>query len=113
MRISITPRAALVALLGLPVLVLWPAWWTVLLVLLAWLLVVLGDAFLAPSPRQLTVHRDAPGQVRLGGEAGGRLLVTNRRNVLRTSRSVTPGTPPLGSTTSGPSCGYRPGSGAP
>ena len=77
MRISITPRAALVALLGLPVLVLWPAWWTVLLVLLAWLLVVLGDAFLAPSPRQLTVHRDAPGQVRLGGEAGGRLLVTN------------------------------------
>lgn len=77
MRISITPRAALVALLGLPVLVLWPAWWTVLLVLLAWLLVVLGDAFLAPSPRQLAVHRDAPGQVRLGGEAGGRLLVTN------------------------------------
>lgn len=77
MRISITPRAALVALLGLPVLVLWPAWWTVLLVLLAWLLVVLGDAFWAPSPRQLTVQRDAPGQVRLGGEVGGRLLVTN------------------------------------
>ena len=46
MRISITPRAALVTLLGLPVLVLWPAWWTVLLLAAAWLLVVLIDAFL-------------------------------------------------------------------
>ncbi|MEE1616904.1 DUF58 domain-containing protein [Brachybacterium sp. J153] len=77
MRISLTPRAALAALLGLPVIVLWPHWTTVVGLFVLWTLVVLGDALIAPSPRSLLVRREAPAQVRLGGNAAGQLLLTN------------------------------------
>ncbi|MGY5765943.1 DUF58 domain-containing protein [Brachybacterium sp. DNPG3] len=77
MRISPTPRAALAALVGLPVVVLWPHWWTLLALVVAWAAIVLGDALAAPSPRALTVRRQAPGQVRLGSDAAGRLLIAN------------------------------------
>ncbi|AXK45526.1 DUF58 domain-containing protein [Brachybacterium saurashtrense] len=77
MRISPTPRAALVALFGLPVIVLWPHWWVLVLLAVLWLLVVLVDALLAVDPRRLRVRREAPAQVRLGGTVTGRLLLTN------------------------------------
>ncbi|GAA1489927.1 DUF58 domain-containing protein [Brachybacterium sacelli] len=77
MRISLTPRAALVALLALPVIVLWPSWWVLLALFVVWALVVLADAFAAPSPRAIRVRREAPIQVRLGNEVTGRLLLTN------------------------------------
>ncbi|WP_010535091.1 DUF58 domain-containing protein [Brachybacterium squillarum] len=77
MRLSPTPRAVLLALLPLPLIVLWPHWWTLLLAAVGVLAVVLGDAQAAPSPRALTVRREAPLQVRLGTTATGRLLVTN------------------------------------
>src|SRR5699024_6002289 len=77
MRISLTPRAALIAVLALPLIVLWPTWWMLLASLSLWALTVLVDAFLAPAPTAITVARDAPGQVRLGTEVTGRLLLTN------------------------------------
>jgi uncharacterized protein (DUF58 family) len=77
MRISLTPRAALVALLALPVIVLWPQWWVLLVLLALWAIVVLADAFAATSPGKLLVRREAPTQVRLGGTVTGRLLLTN------------------------------------
>ncbi|GAA1485833.1 DUF58 domain-containing protein [Brachybacterium fresconis] len=77
MRISLTPRAALAALLALPVIVLWPTWWVLLALLAAWALVVLADALAAPNPRSIRVRREAPIQVRLGQEVSGRLLLTN------------------------------------
>ncbi|MFC7376314.1 DUF58 domain-containing protein [Brachybacterium sp. GCM10030267] len=77
MRISLTPRAALLALLALPVIVLWPIWWVLLVLLGLWALVVLADAFAAPRPGAIRVRREAPLQVRLGGETSGRLLLTN------------------------------------
>ena len=77
MRISLTPRAALIALLALPVIVLWPLWWVVLVLVALWMLVLAVDALLAPGPRTIRVRREAPTQVRLGGTVGGRLLLTN------------------------------------
>ena len=77
MRISLTPRAALVALLALPVIVLWPQWWVLLVLLALWALVVLADALRAADPRRILVRREAPAQVRLGGTVPGRLLLTN------------------------------------
>lgn len=77
MRISPTPRAALAALLAVPVIVLWPRWWVLTLLAALWVLVVLADALTAPSPRKLAVRRESPAQVRLGGSAAGRLLLTN------------------------------------
>ena len=77
MRISLTPRAALVALLALPVIVLWPRWWVLLVLLALWGIVVLADAFAAADPRRVLVRREAPTQVRLGGTVTGRLLLTN------------------------------------
>lgn len=77
MRISLTPRAALAALLGLPLVVLWPRWWMMLALVLAWALVVLVDAFLAVDPRGIRVRRATPTQVRLGGTVAGRLMLTN------------------------------------
>ncbi|GAB4095684.1 DUF58 domain-containing protein [Brachybacterium horti] len=77
MRISPTLRAAPAGLLALPVLVLWPSWGTVLACAAVWLLVVLGDALAAPSPRRLQVVRRSPAQVVLGGTGTGRLLLTN------------------------------------
>ncbi|APX32439.1 hypothetical protein BH708_06560 [Brachybacterium sp. P6-10-X1] len=77
MRISLTPRAALAALLALPVVVLWPIWWVLPALLAAWALVVLADALAAPNPRSIRVRREAPIQVRLGQEVSGRLLLTN------------------------------------
>ena len=77
MRISLTPRAALVALLALPVIVLWPRWWVLLVLLALWGIVVLADAFAAADPRRVLVRREAPTQVRLGGTVTGRVLLTN------------------------------------
>ncbi|MGP9539001.1 DUF58 domain-containing protein [Brachybacterium sp. AOP43-C2-M15] len=77
MRLSLTPRAAPVALLGLPLVVLWPTWWMLLVLAVLWALVVLADALLATDPRRIRVRRAAPTQVRLGGTVTGRLLLTN------------------------------------
>ena len=77
MRISLTPRAALVALLALPVIVLWPRWWVLLVLLALWAIVVLADARAAAAPRRVLVRREAPTQVRLGGTVTGRVLLTN------------------------------------
>lgn len=77
LRVSLTPRAALAGLLALPVVVLWPRWWVVLLLAALWALVLLADAFAAPEPRRIQVQRRLPAQVRLGGTVTGRLLVTN------------------------------------
>ena len=77
MRISLTPRAALVALLALPVIVLWPRWWVLGVLAAAWAAVVLADALRAPDPRRFQVRRQAPSQVRLGNTVTGRLLLTN------------------------------------
>ena len=77
MRISLTPRAALVALLALPVIVLWPTWWVLVILAVLWVLVVLADALLATDPRRIRVRRESPTQVRLGSSIGGRLLLTN------------------------------------
>ena len=77
MRISLTPRAALVALIALPVIVLWPHWWVLLILVTLWALVILADALRATDPRRLRVRREAPTQVRLGSTVGGRLLLTN------------------------------------
>ena len=77
MRISLTPRAARVALLALPVIVLWPHWWVLLILVALWALVVLADALRATDPRRIRVQRQAPTQVRLGNTVGGRLLLTN------------------------------------
>lgn len=77
MRISLTPRAALAALLAVPVIVLWPQWWMLLVLAVVWAAVVLADALAAADPRRIRVRREAPTQVRLGGTVGGRLLLTN------------------------------------
>ena len=53
MRISLTPRAALVALLALPLVVIWPTWWMLLTCFVLWALVVLTDALLAPNPAMM------------------------------------------------------------
>ena len=50
MRISLTPRAALVALIALPVIVLWPHWWVLLILVTLWALVILADALRATDP---------------------------------------------------------------
>ncbi|HEX7352832.1 DUF58 domain-containing protein [Brachybacterium sp.] len=77
MRISLTPRAALVALFALPVIVLWPTWWVLLILAALWTVVVLADALAATDPRTLRVRRETPTQVRLGNTVSGRLLLTN------------------------------------
>ena len=78
MRISLTVRGALLGLLGLPFLVLWPTWWMPLVLLGVWAAILLADALLAPHPRRITVRREAPVQVRLGNSISGRLLLVNR-----------------------------------
>lgn len=77
MRIAPSPRAALAALLALPVLVVWPHWWVLLLLLALWCCIVLLDGMRAVAPRRLQVRRSGPRQVRLGQTLEGRLLVTN------------------------------------
>lgn len=77
MRISLTLRAALITLLALPVIVLWPRWWVLLVLAAVWALVVLADALLAPGPTTIRVRRESPTQVRLGSAVTGRLLLTN------------------------------------
>src|SRR5699024_5514967 len=94
MRISLTPRAALVALLALPVIVLWPRWWVLGILAVLWAAVVLADALRAPDPRRMRVRREAPSQVRLGNTATGRLLLTNPTAAAPPSRCATPGTRP-------------------
>jgi uncharacterized protein (DUF58 family) len=77
MRISLTARGALLGLLGLPFLVLWPTWWMPLVLLLVWAAILLTDALLAAPPKRITVRREAPVQVRLGNSISGRLLLVN------------------------------------
>lgn len=77
MRISLTPRAALIAPLGLPFVLLWPHWWVLLLLFVGWMLVIAVDALRAVGPRSLEVRRSAQRQVRLGESATGRVLITN------------------------------------
>ncbi|MGP9693863.1 DUF58 domain-containing protein [Brachybacterium sp. AOP25-B2-12] len=86
MRWRPTPRAAVLALVGLLPIVLWPSGTTVLATAAVLVLLVIGEALAAAPPTRLTVRREAPGQVRLGTSASGRILVTNpgrRRAVLR------------------------------
>ncbi|UYG15706.1 DUF58 domain-containing protein [Brachybacterium huguangmaarense] len=77
MRIWPTPRAALVALVGVLPLVVAPSWITVLVCLAVLLVLVLGDALAAVPPRSLRLRRDMAAQVRLGGAVDARLLITN------------------------------------
>lgn len=85
MRIRPAPRSALAALVVVAPLVLAPSWITLVACAAALMLLIIGDALLAPDPRRLTVRRTVPSQVRLGTSVTGRLLVTNasrRRAVL-------------------------------
>ncbi|MFC0674482.1 DUF58 domain-containing protein [Brachybacterium hainanense] len=77
MRISPTVPGALSALLATPFLVLWPSAWTLLACTLAWLALLGIDVLRTPDPRRVAVRREAPGQLRLGTSATGRLLLTN------------------------------------
>lgn len=77
MRFSLTPRAALVALVGVLPVVLVPTWWMLLLCALVLAVALVIDLLLAPRPRDLVARRESPGQVRLGTTARGRLLLTN------------------------------------
>ncbi len=74
---AITGRAVLLAVIGLPVVVLVPGWAG----LLGWSLVVLValalDVALAASPRTLSLARDVPGRVRLGEPATCSVTVAN------------------------------------
>ncbi len=85
-------RAAVVALLGLPLVVIWPTgdtvrWWALGVVLLLVL-----DLVLAPSPKKLAFVRSAPTQVRLGEATATSLLVTNtgRRRIRGLLRDAWP-----------------------
>jgi uncharacterized protein (DUF58 family) len=85
-------RAAVVALLGLPLVVIWPTgdtvrWWALAVV---GLLVL--DLVAAPSPKKLGFVRSAPTQVRLGEASSTSLLVTNsgRRRIRGVLRDAWP-----------------------
>jgi uncharacterized protein (DUF58 family) len=74
---ALTHRAVLLALLGLVPALAWPTlatvrWWWLLMLLLIGL-----DLLLATSPKSLALHREGPGQVRLGETTSTSLLVTN------------------------------------
>ncbi|MCS6711017.1 DUF58 domain-containing protein [Brachybacterium sp. EF45031] len=77
MRITLTPRVLLVALLGIPLLLIAPHWATVLVCTVALLTVLLIDVLAAGSPRRLRVTRESPSTTRLGTTGAGRLLLTN------------------------------------
>lgn len=74
---ALTPRFVWLFLAGLLPVILFPAWWTV--VIAACLLAALAfvDVWLAPSPRSVVIERALPRSVRLGEPTTSRLLVTN------------------------------------
>lgn len=85
-------RAAVVALVGLVPVVMWPRadtvrWWALGVVAL-----LLLDLLLAPSPKKLAFTRSAPTQVRLGESTTTTLLVTNtgRRRIRGLLRDAWP-----------------------
>ena len=85
-------RAALVALLGLPLVVVWPSgdtvrWWALVVVVL-----LAVDVLAAPSPKKLAFVRSEPTQVRLGEATATNLLVTNtgRRRIRGVLRDAWP-----------------------
>ncbi|HET8602190.1 MAG TPA: DUF58 domain-containing protein [Segeticoccus sp.] len=74
---ALTGRAVILLLLGLLPTVVWPSATTVRL---WWLVVIVAvglDVLLALSPRRLEIHREPPGQVRLGDSGRSVLLVSN------------------------------------
>jgi uncharacterized protein (DUF58 family) len=81
--VSLTGRAALLALLGVLPVALAPGWTSLLGWLLVLLLAVGVDLALAGSPRQLVVQRRGPGAVRLGEPTESELVIgnTGRRRV--------------------------------
>jgi uncharacterized protein (DUF58 family) len=70
-------RGALLGVVGVLPIVLVPHWATVLVCALVWAALLVLDLLLTPAPKTLLVRRTSPGQVRLGEEGRGRLLVTN------------------------------------
>lgn len=74
---ALTPRAALLVLLGLTAVVVWPSGATVRLWVLGVALLVVLDLALAASPRAVVLSRAALTKVRVGEEAVTELLVTN------------------------------------
>ncbi|PWH05153.1 DUF58 domain-containing protein [Brachybacterium endophyticum] len=77
MRIALTLRGALLGVLAVLPIVLAPHWITLVVCAVLWCAALLTDLSITPSPRRLDVRRTSPGQVRLGEDASGRLLVTN------------------------------------
>ena len=85
---ALTGRAALLALLGVPVVFLLPSGWTVLALLLLLVVVLLADAWLAAPVSSLRVVRTGATACRLGEQVEVSLALTNlgsrrARGVLR------------------------------
>ena len=85
---ALTGRAALLALLGVPVVFLLPSGWTVLALLLLLVIVLLADAWLAAPVSSLRVVRTGATACRLGEQVEVSLALTNlgsrrARGVLR------------------------------
>lgn len=85
---ALTGRAALLALLGVPVVFLLPSGWTVLALLLLLVVVLLADAWLAAPVSSLKVVRTGATACRLGEQVEVSLALTNlgsrrARGVLR------------------------------
>ena len=74
---ALTGRAALLALLGVPVVFLLPSWWTVLVLLLFLVVVLLADAWLAAPVSSLRVVRTGATACRLGEQVEVSLALTN------------------------------------
>jgi len=75
--VALTGRAALLALLGVPVVFLLPSWWTVLVLLLFLVVVLLADAWLAAPVSSLRVVRTGATACRLGEQVEVSLALTN------------------------------------
>ncbi|MGC5615251.1 DUF58 domain-containing protein [Georgenia sp. Z1491] len=87
-----TPLAAAFAALGVVAVALHPTWTTLAIWIAVVVVVVLADALLAPSPKELRVDRDAPRAVRLGNAATVTVTVSNdsRRRVRGVLRDAWP-----------------------
>ena len=85
-------RAAVVALVGLLPVVVWPTADTVRWWVLAVCALLVVDILAAPSPKKLSFTRSAPTQVRLGESTSTNLLVTNtgRRRIKGVLRDAWP-----------------------
>lgn len=73
-----TTRGALIGVIGLLPLVLFPHWLTLVVCAAVWVCLLVLDGLLAPHPADVDLSRISPGQARLGTTARGRLRVTNR-----------------------------------